>query len=561
MTTWSREELSKVLADRERWTAEELAQALQRLPRRRRDFTTDSGIPIPDVVDAATRGAPDEAADVGLPGRFPFTRGTQPTMYRGRLWTMRQFAGFGSPEDTNRRFKYLLAHGVNGLSTAFDMPALMGYDADHAMSRGEVGKEGVAVSSLRDFELLFDGIPLGDVTTSMTINATAPIALAMYVAVAEAAGTPRARLGGTLQNDMLKEYIAQKEWMIPPAPAVRINCDVIEFCAAEMPRWNPVSVSGYHIREAGATAVQELAFTLADGLQYVQDCVGRGMDVDAFAQRLSFFWDVHNDFFEEVAKFRAARRMWARLLRDRFQARKLESLLLRTHAQTAGVSLTAQQPINNVVRVALQAFAAVLGGTQSLHTNSMDETYALPTEAAVTIALRTQQIIAFESGADRVVDPLAGSHYVEWLTDEMERRALELIGKIDAMGGMLKAVENGFPQREIAESAFRWQLEVERGDRTVVGVNAFRVAADPPIATLKVDESVQHAQIERLQAVKAGRSAPAVAAALTGVERAAREGRNVMPPILAAVKTYATLGELSDVLRKVHGTYREDGRF
>jgi methylmalonyl-CoA mutase N-terminal domain/subunit len=482
-------------------------------------------------------------------------------MYRGRLWTMRQFAGFGSPEDTNQRFKYLLAHGVNGLSTAFDMPALMGYDADHAMSRGEVGKEGVAVSSLRDFELLFDGIPLGDVTTSMTINATAPIALAMYVAVAEANGTPRAKLGGTLQNDMLKEYIAQKEWMIPPRPAVKINCDVIEFCAAEMPRWNPVSVSGYHIREAGATAVQELAFTIADGLEYVQECVDRGLDVDSFAQRLSFFWDVHNDFFEEVAKFRAARRMWARLLRDRFKAKKTESLLLRTHAQTAGVSLTAQQPINNVVRVALQAMAAVLGGTQSLHTNSLDETYALPTESAVTIALRTQQIIAFESGADRVIDPLAGSYFVEWLTDEMERRALELIGKIDALGGMLKAVEHGFPQREIAESAFRWQQELERGERIMVGMNAFQGDDGPAIPTLKVDEDVQRAQIERLGAVKAGRSAPAVAEALAGVGRAAKEGRNVMPPIIAAVKTYATLGEISDVLRQVHGTYREDGRF
>jgi methylmalonyl-CoA mutase N-terminal domain/subunit len=558
---WSREELAKVLSDRESWTSEELAQALKRLPRRKQAFATDSGIPLPDLIDAASRPGADDRRDVGVPGRFPFTRGTQPTMYRGRLWTMRQFAGFGSPEDTNQRFKYLLAHGVNGLSTAFDMPALMGYDADHAMSRGEVGKEGVAVSSLRDFELLFDGIPLGDVTTSMTINATAPIALAMYVAVAEANGTPRAKLGGTLQNDMLKEYIAQKEWMIPPRPAVKINCDVIEFCAAEMPRWNPVSVSGYHIREAGATAVQELAFTIADGLEYVQECVDRGLDVDSFAQRLSFFWDVHNDFFEEVAKFRAARRMWARLLRDRFKAKKTESLLLRTHAQTAGVSLTAQQPINNVVRVALQAMAAVLGGTQSLHTNSLDETYALPTESAVTIALRTQQIIAFESGADRVIDPLAGSYFVEWLTDEMERRALELIGKIDALGGMLKAVEHGFPQREIAESAFRWQQELERGERIMVGMNAFQGDDGPAIPTLKVDEDVQRAQIERLGAVKAGRSAPAVAEALAGVGRAAKEGRNVMPPIIAAVKTYATLGEISDVLRQVHGTYREDGRF
>jgi methylmalonyl-CoA mutase, N-terminal domain len=559
--SFSTEELSAVLKERERWTAEELALALTRLPRRKPAFQTDSGIPIPDVVDAAIRTGADELRDVGYPGRFPFTRGPQPTMYRGRLWTMRQFAGFGSPEDTNQRFKYLLEHGVTGLSTAFDMPALMGYDADHSMSRGEVGKEGVAVSSLRDFEVLFAGIPLADVTTSMTINATAPIALAMYVAVAEQQGTPRSKLGGTLQNDMLKEYIAQKEWMVPPGPAVKMNCDVIEFCAREMPRWNPVSVSGYHIREAGATAVQELAFTIADGLAYVEEVVGRGLDVDAFAQRLSFFWDVHNDFFEEVAKFRAARRMWARLMRDRFKASRTESLLLRTHAQTAGVSLTAQQPINNVVRVALQAFAAVLGGTQSLHTNSLDETYALPTEHAVTVALRTQQIIAHESGADRVIDPLAGSYYVEWLTDEMEKRALELIAKIDDMGGMLKAVENGFPQREIAESAFRWQREVETEERLVVGVNAFQSAEGAAIPTLKVHEEVQVAQVERLRQVKASRDGKAVEAALAGVERAAREGSNVMPPIITAVKAYATLGEISDVCRKVFGVYRDDGRF
>jgi methylmalonyl-CoA mutase, N-terminal domain len=474
---------------------------------------------------------------------------------------MRQFAGFGTPEDTNGRFKYLLAHGMTGLSTAFDMPALMGYDADHPMSRGEVGKEGVAVSSLRDFEILFDGIPLGDVTTSMTINATAVIALAMYVAVAEKQGVARAKLGGTIQADMLKEYIAQKEWMIPPAPAVRIVCDMIEFCAKEMPRFNPVSISGYHIREAGATAVQELAFTIADGVEYVQECVDRGLDVDAFAPRLSFFWDVHNDFFEEVAKFRAARRLWARILKERFGAKKKESLLLRTHAQTAGVSLTAQQPYNNVVRTALQAFAAVLGGTQSLHTNSLDETYALPTEDAVRIALRTQQLIAHESGADRVADPLGGSYYVEYLTDEMERRALEYLRKIDEMGGMLRAVEHGFPQREIAESAYRWQREVESGERVIVGVNALRTEGEEPIEILKIDETVARGQVERLRAVKAGRDAAAVTESLARVERASKEGTNVVPSVIEAVKTYATLGEISDVLRKVHGIYREDGRF
>jgi methylmalonyl-CoA mutase N-terminal domain/subunit len=559
--TFDRAEIARVLAEREAWTREELAEALAKLPRRRAELHTDSGIPIPDVLDPASVRAQDYLRDVGYPGRYPFTRGPQPTMYRGRLWTMRQFAGFGTPEDTNKRFKYLLQHGVTGLSTAFDMPALMGYDADHPMSRGEVGKEGVAISTLEDFELLFAGIPLADVTTSMTINATAVIALAMYVAVAEEQGVPRARLGGTIQADMLKEYIAQKEWMIPPAPAVRIVCDMIEFCAKEMPRWNPVSISGYHIREAGATAVQELAFTLADGIEYVQECVDRGLAVDDFAPRLSFFWDVHNDFFEEVAKFRAARRIWARTMRERFGARRQASLLLRTHAQTAGVSLTAQQPYNNLVRTALQAFAAVLGGTQSLHTNSLDETYALPTEEAVTLALRTQQLIAFESGADRVADPLAGSYYVEYLTDEMERRALEHIRRIDELGGMLRAVEEGYPQREIAESAYRFQREIESGERTVVGVNAFRTDEEEPIPILKIDETVARAQVERLRAVKARRSAPRVAEALAAVERGAREGANMVPPVIDAVKAYATLGEISDVLRKVHGVYREDGRF
>jgi methylmalonyl-CoA mutase, N-terminal domain len=559
--TYAREELERILAARDAWTKEELAEAVAKLPPRRPAFQTDSGIPIPDVLDPASVPQTDYLRDVGYPGRYPFTRGTQPTMYRGRFWTMRQFAGFGTPEDTNGRFKYLLAHGMTGLSTAFDMPALMGYDADHPMSRGEVGKEGVAVSSLRDFEILFDGIPLGDVTTSMTINATAVIALAMYVAVAEKQGVARAKLGGTIQADMLKEYIAQKEWMIPPAPAVRIVCDMIEFCAKEMPRFNPVSISGYHIREAGATAVQELAFTIADGVEYVQECVDRGLDVDAFAPRLSFFWDVHNDFFEEVAKFRAARRLWARILKERFGAKKKESLLLRTHAQTAGVSLTAQQPYNNVVRTALQAFAAVLGGTQSLHTNSLDETYALPTEDAVRIALRTQQLIAHESGADRVADPLGGSYYVEYLTDEMERRALEYLRKIDEMGGMLRAVEHGFPQREIAESAYRWQREIESGERVIVGVNALRTEGEEPIEILKIDETVARGQVERLRAVKAGRDAAAVTESLARVERASKEGTNVVPSVIEAVKTYATLGEISDVLRKVHGIYREDGRF
>jgi methylmalonyl-CoA mutase N-terminal domain/subunit len=559
--TFSREELSAILAERDAWTREELAEAMGRVALRKPQFQTDSGIAIPDIVDPTDRAESDYRRDVGYPGRYPFTRGPQPTMYRGRLWTMRQFAGFGSPEDTNGRFKYLLQQGMTGLSTAFDMPALMGYDPDHPMSRGEVGKEGVSVATLRDFEVLFDGIPLAEVTTSMTINASAIVALAMYVATGEKQGVPRAKLGGTIQADMLKEYIAQKEWIVPPRPAVKLVCDMIEFCAEEMPRWNPVSISGYHIREAGATAVQEMAFTLADGLEYVQQCVDRGLDVDAFAPRLSFFWDVHNDLFEEVAKFRAARRIWARTLKERFGAKKRESLLLRTHAQTAGVSLTAQQPYNNVVRTALQAFAAVLGGTQSLHTNSLDETYALPTEEAVTIALRTQQIIAYESGADRVVDPLAGSYYVEWLTDEMERRALEYIRKIDAMGGMIRAVEEGYPQKEIAESAWRYQREIETRERIVVGVNAFRAEDEEPISILKIDETVARAQVERLRAVRSERSSDQVTRRLAAVEQACRDGSNLVPPVIEAVKAYASLGEICDVFRKVWGQYREDGKF
>jgi methylmalonyl-CoA mutase N-terminal domain/subunit len=521
-------------------------------------YRTDSGIPIPDVL------TPLDVKDVkdgepSLPGEYPFTRGVQPSMYRGRLWTMRQFAGFGSPEDTNSRFQYLLAQGVTGLSTAFDMPALMGYDADHPMSLGEVGKEGVAISTLRDFEILFGGLPLDKVTTSMTINASAIVAFCMYLAVAQKQGIALEKLGGTLQNDMLKEYVAQKEWIVPPRPAVRISADIIEFCARHMPRWHAISISGYHIREAGATAVQELAFTLADGIAYVEECARRGMEVDQFAPRLSFFFDVHNDFFEEVAKFRAARRLWAGIMRDRFGAKNARSMQLRTHAQTAGVSLTAQQPYNNVVRTALQAFAAVLGGTQSLHTNSLDETYALPTEAAATLALRTQQIIACETGADRVVDPLAGSYYVEYLTNEMQARAEVYIRRIDEMGGMIRAVEEGFPQREIAETAYRHQREMDRGERKVVGVNAFVQKDGSNIPTLKVDESVQRRQIERVRETKASRDGAATAAALARLDAAARGAENLVPFVLDAVTNNATLGEVCDVFRKVWGTHRESG--
>jgi len=544
----------------EKWAKEELAQVTAKMALRRKQFITDSGVPIPDVTTLADRK--DEQIDrIGLPGQFPFTRGTQPTMYRGRLWTMRQFAGFGTPADTNKRFKYLISHGMTGLSTAFDMPALMGYDADHSMSRGEVGKEGVAISSLKDFEILFDGIQLDKVTTSMTINASAIVALAMYIAVGEKQGVPMAKLGGTIQNDMLKEYIAQKEWIVAPRPAVRIVTDMIEFCTKNMPKWYPVSISGYHIREAGATAVQELAFTLADGIGYVEECVKRGLDVDAFAPQLSFFWDVHNDFFEEIAKFRAARRIWANVMRYRFGAKNPRSWQLKTHAQTAGVSLTAQQPYNNVVRTSLQALAAVLGGTQSLHTNSLDETYALPTEESVTIALRTQQLIAHESGVDRVVDPLAGSYYVEYLTDEMEKRAMEYIRRIDEMGGIIRAVEEQYPQKEIGESAYRFQREVEQGDRLIVGVNAFKSEKAAPIELLHIDEKVAEDQKARLAQVKAERDNAAVQAALAKVEAAARGTDNMMPPVLEAVKAYATLGEICDVFRKVWGAYREGGMF
>jgi methylmalonyl-CoA mutase N-terminal domain/subunit len=559
--------LARLRAEQDRWREQDLARAVAKSPLRQARFQTDSGIPIPDLLTPADVGSPSAAdvekyeRDLGLPGQFPYTRGPQPSMYRGRLWTMRQFAGFGTPADTNKRFKYLLEHGMTGLSTAFDMPALMGYDADHPMSRGEVGKEGVAVSTLKDFEILFGGLPLDKVTTSMTINASAIFALCSYIAVAGQQGVSQDKLGGTIQNDVLKEYIAQKEWVVGPRPATRIVVDMIEYTAKHMPRWHPVSISGYHIREAGATAIQELAFTLADGFGYVEECLKRGLDVDDVAARLSFFWDVHNDFFEEIAKFRAARRIYARVMRERFGARKPLSLQLRTHAQTAGVSLTAQQPYNNVVRTALQALAAVLGGTQSLHTNSLDETYALPTEEAATIALRTQQLIGHESGVDRVVDPLAGSYYVEYLTDETEKRCMAILGRIDSLGGIIRAIEEGYPQREIADSAYQWQREVDSGERKIVGVNSFKSDQGATIPTLKIEESVAREQVDRLHAVKRSRSADDVADKLRAVEAACRSSTNLMLPVLDAVRAYATLGEVCDVFRKVWGAYREMGTF
>jgi methylmalonyl-CoA mutase N-terminal domain/subunit len=503
---------------------------------------------------------PGDAASApppGRPGEYPFTRGIHPTMYRGRLWTMRQFAGFGSAEDTNRRFHYLLGQGQTGLSIAFDMPTLMGYDSDHARARGEVGREGVAVDSLEDMDLLLRDIPLDQVTTSMTINAPANILLAMYVAIADRRGVPRAALGGTTQTDMLKEFIAQKEWIVPPRSSMRLIRDMLAFGTRELPKWNVISISGYHIREAGATAVQELAFTLADGIAYVDAGLEAGLDVDAFAPRLSFFFDVHNDFFEEIAKLRAARRMWATIMRERFGAKEPRSWWLRTHAQTAGVSLTAQQPLNNVARVALQALAAVLGGTQSLHTNSMDETYALPTEEAVTVALRTQQIIAHETGIAAVADPLGGSYFIEALTAQVEEASWRYIHEIDRRGGMVEAVEAGYPQREIAEASFAFQQQVERGERTIVGVNAFAHDEEPTIPTLRIDPDVERRQLERTRRVRAERDSTQAERALDELRRAATGGENTMDYILACVRAYATQGEICDVFRRVYGEYRE----
>jgi len=543
------------------WREGPVAKAQVRIPQRHPEMTTWSGLPVPDVVTPVEKDV-DYRTDLGLPGEYPFTRGVQPTMYRSRLWTMRMFAGFGTPEQTNERFKYLVENGQSGLSTAFDFPTLMGYDSDSPRSLGEVGMCGVAVDTLRDMEVLFDGLPLESITTSMTINGPAVVLLAFYVALADKRGIGRDEIGGTVQNDCLKEFIAQHAWVVPPRPAMRIVGDMIQFCTAEVPRWNTVSISGYHIREAGATAAQELAFTLADGLAYVDHCIERDMDVDSFAPRLSFFFDVHNDFFEEIAKFRAARRIWARFMKERFGAKKAGSMKLRTHAQTAGVSLTAQQPYNNVARVALQGMAAVLGGTQSLHTNSLDETYALPTEEAVTIALRTQQIIAHESGAANTIDPLAGSYYVEWLTDELERQALDYIQRIDDMGGMVVAVEKGYPQREIAKSAYDFQRALDAGERVMVGVNRFQMEeGGDKIPILKIDEKVQKDQCAALAEVKNNRSDTEVQKALAAVREAAKGDANLMPPIIQAASVYCTEQEICDVLRDVMGQHSDSTEF
>lgn len=542
----------------ERWEQSTLQPALAQTAERQPEFITTSSAPVKRLYTPLDVAGMDYGQDLGLPGEFPFTRGVYPTMHRGRLWTMRMFSGFGAAEETNARYKYLLSQGNMGLSVAFDMPTLYGYDTDAEEALGEFGKCGVAISSLADMEILFDGIPLGAVSTSMTINSPAAIIWAMYIVAAEKQGAPRRQLRGTLQNDILKEFIAQKEFLFPPNHSMRLVVDTIEFGTQQMPLWNTVSISGYHIREAGSTAVQELAFTLADGLAYVDACIARGMNVDDFAPRLSFFFNAHNDFFEEIAKYRAGRRIWARILREKYGAQDPRSWMLRFHTQTAGVSLTAQQPENNIVRVAVQALAAVLGGTQSLHTNSMDEALALPSAKAVTIALRTQQIIAAESGVTHTIDPLAGSFFVEALTNETETQALHYLKRIEALGGVIPAIEVGFMQREIAEAAYRYQQEIDTHRRTIVGVNEFDSKETAAIPMLEMDPQGYARQIKRLQGVRSGRDNQATQAALHRLADAARSPTlNLMEPIIEAVKTYATLGEMCDVLRDVFGVYHE----
>jgi methylmalonyl-CoA mutase, N-terminal domain len=538
------------------WEENTLRPTLEKSPERQSEFTTISGYPIRRLYTPADLNGWDPNRDLGFPGEPPYTRGIHSTMHRGRLWTMRQFAGFGTAEDTNQRFQYLLARGQTGLSTAFDLPTLMGYDSDHPLSEGEVGKCGVAISSLADMEVLFDKIPLANVTTSMTINSPAAVIWAMYLAVAEKQGADWKKLSGTLQNDILKEYIAQKEYIYPPEPSMRLVIDTFEFGVKNTPKFNPISISGYHIREAGSTAIQELAFTLRDGMEYVEYGMRRGLDVDHFVPQLSFFFNAHNDFFEEIAKYRAARRIWHKAMVERYGAKNPRTWALRFHTQTAGCSLTAQQPYNNVVRTALQAMAAVLGGTQSLHTNSLDEAWALPTEFAATIALRTQQIIAHETGVTNTVDPLGGSYFVETLTNEVERGAWDYIEKIDAMGGMVPAIERSYPQREIAEASYKYQVAVDKKEKIIVGVNDY-VAPEKPLDILQIDESVARRQAERLSKLRADRSKAEVDRRLNALRKAAQGKDNLMPFLFDAVKSYATVGEICDTLREVFGTYEE----
>ena len=541
----------------QRWESTTLKTALEQSPERRATFTTLSGVPIQRLYTPDQLSGFDYASDLADPGEYPYTRGIHHTMYRGRIWTMRQFSGFACPEDTNKRLHYLLKQGQTGLSIAFDLPTLMGYDSDHPLAEGEVGKCGVAVSSLADMETLLAGLPLEQVTTSMTINSPAAIIWAMYLVAAERSGADWKNISGTTQNDILKEYIAQKEYIFPPAPSMRLVVDTITFGAREVPRWNPISISGYHIREAGSTAVQELAFTLRDGIEYVEWVRRTGMAVDEFAPRLSFFFNAHSDLFEEIAKYRAARKIWARVMRERFGAKSPRSWLCRFHTQTAGCSLTAQQPYNNVIRTTVQALAAVLGGTQSLHTNSLDEAWALPTEEAVTIALRTQQILAHESGVTNTVDPLAGSYFIERLTLDTERACYKYFEKIDAMGGMVAAVERGYPQKEIHDAAYSYQLAVEHKDKIIVGVNEFLTDESRPIEILVIDENVARHQRRKLEELKKSRDNAAVKAKLEALGGAASTDQNLMPYILECVRAYATLGEMCDVLRRVLGTYEE----
>jgi methylmalonyl-CoA mutase N-terminal domain/subunit len=560
-SVYKEEALEIMAAARQRWEAA-TSRAEAQVPFWKRDFTTVSGMEVPHLVTPEQVAGVDPVRDVGIPGEYPYTRGIHPTGYRGKLWTMRQFAGFGTAADTNQRFKYLLSQGQTGLSVAFHLPTLYGYDSDHPMANGEVGKCGVTVDSLADMEVLFDGIPLGQVTTSMTINSTAPILFAMYLAVAEKQGVDvKRQVSGTLQNDILKEYIAQKEYIFPPRPSMRLITDQFAFAAAHVPRWNTISISGYHIREAGSTALQELAFTLRDGMEYVQYGVDAGLDVDDFAPRLSFFFNSHNDFFEEIAKFRAARQIWAKVMRERYGAKNPRSSMLRFHTQTAGCSLTAQQPVNNVVRTTVQALAAVLGGTQSLHTNALDETLALPTEANARTALRTQQILAHECGVINTVDPLGGSWFVEEMTRRMVDGAFNYFRRIDDFGGMVEAIEAGFPQREIMDAAFAYQRGFEDGEKVIVGVNAFQVTDEEPIEILYIPDDLAERQVAFLTDVKSRRDAGAVSRTLDALRRGAAGGDNTMPLILGCVKAYCTVGEISDALREVFGTYEEPAVF
>mgnify|MGYP001050679052 CR=1 FL=1 len=555
---FDKEKIDELKRERERWEKTTLPKWIKQCPECKSEFRNHSGMLIKRVYTPEDIKNLDYAQDLGFPGEHPFLRGVHATMYRGRLWTMRMFAGYGTAEQTNRRFKYLLKEGETGLSTAFDYPTIMGYDSDHAMARGEVGICGVAISSLKDMETLFDSIPLDKVTTSMTINGPAPMLLAMYVAVGDKQGVPREKLGGTTQNDNLKEFFAQKLCIFPPKPSVKLTTDIIEYCARHLPKWNPVSISGYHIREAGATALQELAFTLYDGIAYVESTLERGLKVDDFAHRLSFFFASHNDFFEEIAKFRAARRLWARIMKERFRTKNPRSMWMRMHVQTSGCTLTAQQPLNNIIRTTIQALAAVLGGTQSLHTNSFDEALCLPTEEAVRVALRTQQIIAYESGATNTVDPTAGSYYIEALTNEMEEKAMEYIRKIDEMGGATAAIEKGFFQKEIADSAYRYQTEIDEKKRIIVGLNEYTIEEEEcPIELLRIDPKVEKEQVAQLQKLKRERDNRKVKEVLEKLHYAAEKDENLMPTIIEATKAYASLGEITDVLRKVYGEYKE----